>query len=163
MQNLIFLLIAGLAVMATFKISRGGLEKIKKHEALRLKPYKDIAGKSTIGWGHLILSSETYLLDPDGISKEKATELLRLDLARTERAINNLVLVALNGNQYDSLVSFVFNIGITAFGKSTLLKKLNKGDYKGASLQFPRWKYVGSKPSAGLLARRAAEQATFLT
>lgn len=148
--------------MAIFRITRSGLEHIKKFEALKLRPYKDIAGKWTIGWGHLIKANETHLLRPQGITSPQATELLKHDLQIAEKAINNLVVAPLTGNQYDALVSFVFNIGVGAFANSTMLRKLNDQDYEGASLEFPRWRWAGGKESAGLLARRAMEQSTFI-
>lgn len=148
--------------MTIIRISRRGLDQIKSHESLRLKPYQDIAGKWTIGWGHLIKPEESYLLDAAGITADQATTLLRADLAIAERAVNDLVTVPIAGNQYDALVSFVFNVGVTAFANSTLLRKLNAGDVDGAANEFPRWIYAGGKESAGLLARRAQEQSLFL-
>jgi lysozyme len=159
-----WLVLALLAVagMATIRISRSGLEKIQQHEALRLTAYKDVAGKWTIGWGHLIQPHESHLIGAT-ITHEQATELLRQDLARMEKAVNELVKVPITGNQYDALVSFVFNVGVNNFRKSTLLRKLNAGDYQGAALEFPRWKFAGGQVQAGLLARRAAEQSLFMT
>ncbi len=149
--------------MSTIKISNSGLDKLKRSEALRLKPYLDSAGKWTIGWGHLIkLPSENYLLDKDGISEAQATELLRQDLATAEDSVNRLVEVPLNGNQFDALVSFVYNVGSGAFRDSTLLKVLNAGDYSGAASQFARWRYAGGLINAGLEARRERERTEFI-
>lgn len=149
--------------MATIKISNKGLDNLKLSEALRLKPYKDIAGKWTIGWGHLIkIPEENYLLEQKGISEEKATQLLRQDLATAENAVNKLVTVPLTGNQFDALVSFVYNVGTGAFERSSMLRILNQGDYNGAASQFARWTYAGGQQSAGLVARRAREQSEFI-
>ena len=66
-------------------------------------------------------------------------------------------------NQISALVSFAFNVGVFAFQKSTMLRKINKGDYAGASEEFARWKFIeGGKESPGLVRRRAAEKELFL-
>lgn len=150
------------ATMATIKISSSGVNKIKRYEQLKLKPYKDVGGKWTIGWGHLIKPDEDYLMHPGGITEAKAEQLIQQDLAYTESAINSYVKVPINGNQYDALVSFVFNIGITAFKESTLLNLINQGKYSDAALQFGRWKYAGGEIVQGLINRRIEEQQTFI-
>lgn len=149
--------------MATIKISANGLRKIKEFEGLKLTPYKDTAGKLTIGWGHLIkLPAEAELLRKEGITPEKAEKLLNDDLREAESAVNRLVKAPITGNQYDALVSFVYNIGQGAFSESTMLKHLNNGDYQSAANEFPRWRYAGGEESAGLVKRRAVEQQLFL-
>lgn len=149
--------------MAIFRISKSGKDKIKQFEALSLKPYQDIGGKWTIGWGHLIKPDESHLLKPEGISIEAAELLLDADLSNAQAAVNQLVKVPITGNMYDALVSLVFNIGMGNFKNSTLLKKLNVMDYNGAAAEFPKWKFADGVESAGLLARRAQEQSTFLS
>lgn len=160
------LIIAALLLMggglAIFQISRSGINRIKAHEALRLKPYKDQAGKMTIGYGHLIRPGESILLNPRGINERTADALLRDDLSIAENAVNGYVTAPLTGNMYDALVSFVFNIGVNAFSSSTLLKKLNAEDYNGAANQFPRWKYAKGVVIPGLVARRQREQSLFV-
>lgn len=154
--GVIFLLTAG--VYLFMKISQTGLDKIKRHEGLRLYPYKDEAGHWTIGYGHKLLPGEWY----DKINEQQAEDLLRQDLAIAESAVNDLVKVPLSQNQYDALVSFVYNVGVNAFRESTLLRKLNAGDYTGAAAEFPRWKYAGGKVSSILVRRRAREQDLFV-
>ena len=117
------------------RISRAGIDKIKRYEELRLNVYNDAAGNPTIGWGHKLLPGETFIT----ITEEFALELLRNDLAIAENAIKSNVTVPLSSGQYDALVSFIFNIGVNAFHKSTLLKKLNQGDYAGAANEFKKW------------------------
>ena len=95
---LLMLLGVGILFMASIKISNAGINKIKKYEALRLKPYQDSVGKWTIGYGHVILPNEQYLMD--GITKETAENLLRNDLVNAEKTINKAVKVPLTGNQY---------------------------------------------------------------
>jgi len=152
----------GLAFFAVSRTSAGGVERIKQFEALRLSPYKDIAGKWTIGYGHLIKPSESYLLSGQ-ITPQKADALLRADLKGAENAVNKWVTVPLSKNQRDSLVSLVFNIGEGNFNSSTMLRLINQKKYNEAAAQFPRWIFAGGKQSVGLMARRASEQNVFLT
>ena len=96
------------------------------------------------------------------ITEEQAEALLRKDIAWVEDAINTKVVVHLNQNQYDALASLIYNIGAGAFSKSTLLKMLNAGDYKGAAEQFLRWNRQKGKVLNGLTRRRQEERELFL-
>ncbi|EDV9112271.1 lysozyme, partial [Salmonella enterica subsp. enterica] len=89
-------------------------------------------------------------------------EFLDNDLRQVESCISERVTVALNQNQFDALVSFVFNVGRQAFSDSTLLKKLNEGNYRAAADQFTRWVYDNDKFVQGLYNRRVAERDLFL-
>jgi lysozyme len=133
-----------------------GAEFITQHEGERLKAYRDVAGILTIGVGHT-----GDVEEGDTITKEQSRELLLGDLSEAEDAVNAYVKVELNQNQYDALVSFVFNVGAGNFKSSTLLKKLNAGDYEGAAGQFERWDMAGGRHIPGLLKRRHAEAALF--
>lgn len=160
--RLILIIVSGLLILSggifmAYQISQSGINKIKKHEALSLTPYKDSAGLWTIGYGHLLKNGEWW----DNITEAFAEELLKKDLAIAERAVNDYVLVPISQNQYDALVSFVYNVGAGAFKKSTLLKKLNNGDGSVAS-EFLRWNKAGGRVVNGLIARREREQALFL-
>jgi lysozyme len=95
------------------------------------------------------------------ITKAGAEALLLHDLAWVETAIDTYVQVPLNQNQYDALASFIYNVGATAFRKSTMLNLLNKGDYDGAADQFPRWNKQKGKVLKGLTTRRQKEQTLF--
>jgi lysozyme len=140
------------------RVSTAGLEIIKFYEALRLKAYRCPAGIPTIGWGHTrgVKMGDTCTLI-------QAEDWLREDCAEAENAVNSLVKVPLTHNQFDALVSFVFNIGAGAFSRSTLLRLLNSGDYSGASKQFERWNKSGGVVLNGLTARRKREKTLFLT
>jgi lysozyme len=141
------------------KLNETGLELVKKSEGLRLEKYQDVAGKWTIGYGHLIKKRETF----DGpITEERATELLEQDLQLAESAVDELVSVSLNDNQYGALVDFVYNVGKGNFEASTLLKRLNSGKYTAAANEFLKWVYAGGRRVEGLARRRAAERALFL-
>lgn len=132
--------------------------KIIGWEGLRLTAYLDTANKWTIGVGH---TSDAQLKVTPGlkITKEKANQLLINDLAEAEGAVERLVKVPLNDIQFGVLVSFVFNLGETAFSKSTLLKKLNKKDYDAVPAELNKYVFSGGKRTAGLVTRRAQEGA----
>jgi lysozyme len=140
-------------------ISEDGLNFIKAFEDFCAKPYLCPADVLTIGYGHAILPGEKFT----EITEKEAVELLKKDCAKFIDTINKLVKVALNRNQFDALVSFVFNIGVGAFTKSTLLELLNQGDYVGAANQMPRWNKINGKPSNGLTTSRQLEKCLFLT
>lgn len=137
-------------------ISKNGLDLIKHFESLQLKAYKCSANVWTIGYGHT-----KNVKEGDRISQDQANCFLMQDLYSVERAIVRLVKVKLNQNQFDALCSLIFNIGISAFNKSTLLAKLNTGDYVGAAEQFRRWNKVNNVVMAGLVRRRQAEEDLF--
>ena len=140
------------------KICNPGLDIIKASEGLRLTAYRCPADVWTIGYGH------TKGVKPgDKCTVSQADQYLREDCSDAEWAVNAQVTVPINQNQFDALVSFVFNLGGTNLKTSTLLQKLNGADYVGAALEFPRWNKAGSKVLPGLVKRRAAEQTLFST
>lgn len=143
-------------------ISDAGVAFIKQWEGLELESYQDIAGVWTIGYGH----TETAAPNMQ-ITEAEAEALLRRDLGWREEAINALVLVPLNQNEFDALVSFIFNVGAGAFRKSTARKRLNAGDRIGAAeaLTWFNKATVGGvlREVTGLSRRRAEEKALFLT
>ena len=141
------------------KLSENGTKLIKKYEGCRLKAYKCPRGVWTIGYGH------TNNVRPDDvITQDEAEELFKQDVKEFENAVNRLVNVELNQNQFDALVSFTFNLGYgeKGLGGSTLLRLLNNSDYIGASKQFSRWVYSGNRVLEGLIKRRNEEKELFL-
>ena len=149
------------------KISQKGLELLKKWEGCILKQYPDQAGLPTIGIGHLLTKSELTsgkifikgapVKYANGISKEQALDLLDQDLDPAEGAVNDGVIVELTQDQFDALVSFVFNCGTGAFHGSTLRKELNQGLYANVPFQLRRWNRAGGKVCDGLIVRRRQE------
>lgn len=144
------------------KISTKGLALIKQFEGLRLKAYDDSVGVWTIGYGTIRYPSGIKVKRGDTITEEQATAYLLHDVSRFENAVNKLVKVKLTQNQYDALVSFTYNLGEGNLAASTLLKKLNSGDYIGAAKEFLRWNRAGGKVLAGLTKRRKAEHDLFV-
>lgn len=151
---------AGAFMPKTLSISLAGLNHLKEIEGFRANVYDDIAGYPTIGYGHKLTIAERAA-GLKTVTEEQATRLLAADLATAENAVNRLVKVGLTQGQFDALVSFVYNVGAGAFGRSTMLKMLNAGDYAGAAAQFSRWTYAGGQKSQGLANRRQAEIALF--
>ena len=144
------------------KVSQFGIDLIADFEGYRSKAYDDGVGVWTIGYGTTIYPNGIKVKRGDTCTLEQAKDYMAHDLQRFESAVYENVTVDLNQNQFDALVSLTYNIGIGAFGKSTLLKKLNSGDYKGASNQFDVWVNAGGKRMQGLVNRRAKENEVFL-
>lgn len=137
-------------------------DAIKEHEGLRLVAYLDSVGVWTIGYG----DTGKDVVKGLTITKEQAENRLSKRLAEFEGYVNKAVKVKLTQNQFDALVSLVYNIGPTNFNESTLLRKLNAGDYAGAADQFLVWNKgrVDGKLVAinGLTNRRKSERKLFL-
>jgi lysozyme len=142
---------------AIMQFSDNGIDTIKRFEGFSAVPYKDAQGFS-IGYGHFIKPGENLT----AVSEAQARALLKSDAAIASAAVSNSVKVPLTQNQFDALVSLTYNIGITAFRNSTLLKKLNAGDYSGAASQFARWNKSQGEVIAALERRRANERALFM-
>lgn len=138
--------------------SDNGIAIIKEFEGFEPQVYKDIVGIPTIGYGHVVQPGEVFGI----LTEENATALLKTDLVPREQSVNDLVKVTINQNQFDALVSFVYNLGSNALKNSTLLRKLNGGDFAGAADQFLSWCMAGGKPVAGLKKRRGLERDLFL-
>ena len=137
-------------------IAESTLSFITHEEGFRNKAYKDSKGLLTIGVGHLIKESEPHLINAT-LTDEQVKELLRSDLKWCSEAVETSVKVPLAQNQFDALYSLCFNIGETAFRKSTVVRKLNENDYKGAADAILMW----NKPEV-LVKRRQRERALFL-
>lgn len=146
------------ALVAALSLSATGLSLIQSHEGLYQKVYLDPVGIPTVCWGHV----SPALKVGTRYSRQQCEGLLKMDTITAQQAIQDLVRVPLTQNQYDALTSLVFNIGRAAFARSSLLRKLNAGDYQGAADEFPRWVYARGKKLNGLVNRRMAERDLFL-
>ncbi|ENW97322.1 lysozyme [Acinetobacter dispersus] len=142
--------------------SQVGINLIVSFEDLKLDAYDDGVGVWTIGYGTTVYPNGVKVKQGDTCTLGQAKEYFAHDLNRFEKAVNQSVKVSINQNQFDALVSLTYNIGEQAFKDSTLLAKLNKGDYIGAAEQFPRWNKGGGKVLKGLVRRRAVERELFL-
>ena len=143
-----------------FKVSILAIMLLKQLEGFESNVYRNGGGRETIGYGHLVRAGENW---SGGITRERAEQLLNRDLVPAEQAVNHLVKVPLTQNQYDALVIWTYNLGTENLRKSTLLKRLNSGDYKAVPEQMMRWVHVRHKDTgevqklAGLVNRREKE------
>ncbi len=137
-------------------ISERGLELIASFEGFRSKVYKDIAGYETVGFGHKLLSKESY---PKGITRKQALALLKKDAQSAVSAVNKFVKVDLNQNQFDALASFAYNIGRGNFRKSSVVRLINTGSASNIDVfeKLINYSYAGGKFSNGLFYRRITE------
>jgi len=149
------------------QMSQHGLDLLQQWEGFELKVYNDSAGLPTIGVGHLLTKSElssgkivikgVSVKYADGLTNQQALDLLSQDVNPAEQTVGNGVKVSLNQNQFDTLVSFTFNVGGSAFTSSTLLKVLNQGQYAQVPDQLRRWTRAGGRVVQGLVNRRENE------
>lgn len=145
------------------RASENGINLIKQFEGCRLTAYQDSVGVWTIGYGWTQPVDGKTVAKDMVITQKKANQLLTEGVAQYESGVTNLVTVPLNQNQFDALVDFAYNLGVNALKGSTLLKKLNAGDYAGAADEFTKWNKAGGKELAGLTRRREAEKSLFLS
>lgn len=152
-----------LGIPESMSVSNKGVDLICEFEGKRLVAYDDGVGVWTIGFGTIKYPSGNRVKKGDTCTLEQAKEYMRHDLMEFEHTVNSSVKVPLNQNQFDALVSLAYNIGSSAFKSSTLVKKLNTGDYQGAADQFNVWVNAGGKRMQGLVNRRDREKLLFLS
>ncbi len=138
------------------KISQEGLALIKKYEGCELNAYVCPAGVLTIGYGHT-----KNVKEGDTITQEEANDMLIGEMCEYEDYVNGLVKVDLEQYQFDSLCSWVYNLGPTNLITSTLLEVLNNKDYEGVPTQIKRWNKSNGEVLEGLVKRREAEALLF--
>lgn len=150
------------AVSGQFDISENGYSIIKEFEGFKISAYKDTGGVWTIGYGTIKYPDGRSVKQGDTCTLAQAEQYLKHDCTWVDACLDKVVKVKLNQNQFDALASFVYNIGETAFVKSTMLAKLNAGEFIAAAGQFDRWVYDNGKRIQGLANRRAKEKELFL-
>ena len=153
--------------MANMQVGQSGKKLFQEWEGLELNEYLDSGGAPTIGVGHLMTRSERMsgkiiissksVVYRKGLTVQQCWDLLDQDLDSAEASVNSMVKVPLNQNQFDALVSFVFNVGNNAFRDSTLLKMLNAGHFDQVPTQLRRWIRDNGKIVKGLINRREKE------
>lgn len=141
------------------KTSQKMVNIIKRFEGFRSRPYLCAAGVPTIGYGSTRYADGKKVSLEDGIITEgEATELLLKTLEKFERGVREEVISKINQNQFDALVSFTYNLGVGAFKKSTLLKKVNVNpNDPSITDEFLKWVKAGGKALKGLQLRRKIE------
>lgn len=152
-----------LGIPESMSVSNKGVDLICEFEGKRLVAYDDGVGVWTIGFGTIKYPNGVRVEKGDTCTLDQAKEYMRHDLIEFEHTVNSSVKVPLNQNQFDALVSLAYNIGSSAFKSSTLVKKLNTGDYQGAADQFNVWVNAGGKRMQGLVNRRDREKLLFLS
>lgn len=144
---------ARIGTLVATTLSAAGLIAIAVHEDYRAQPYQDSAQVWTDGFGN------THGVQPQHpVTVTQALVQLQKNASVAGQAIDRCVTVPLTQHQYDALLSFTFNVGGNAFCQSTLVRRLNAGDYQGACDELPRWVYANGKKLPGLVKRRAAER-----
>lgn len=145
------------------RTSSKGIDLICYFEGFSAKPYLCPANVPTIGYGATYYADGRKVTMQDKpITQAQGKALLAAMLGTYEQGVSKLVKVPLTQNQFDALVSFAYNVGVAAFAKSTLLRKLNNADYKGAADGLLAWNKGGGKVLVGLTRRRQAEKELFL-
>ena len=147
-------------------LCEAGLDLLRHFEGLGdgdtvqpgLQPYQDMVGVWTVGYGATRYEGRPVSRAwPETLTPEEAEALLQGDVARYARAVDRLVVVPVTESQRAALTSFAYNLGSGALKASTLLRRVNGGDWEDVPNQFLRWVYAGGRRVAGLERRRAAE------
>ena len=166
------------------KVSKAGEDLMHFFEGYRNKPYRCSAAIWTVGWGHAMYSdqlnlpnvrkegytglirSDYQLKEGDARvwSKDELVELFKVDINTFERGVLRLSPnLASHQSKFDSVVSFAYNAGLGNYQRSTIRIKVNREDWEGAAEAFMSWTKAGGKEVAGLVKRRKAEVALFLS
>lgn len=142
------------------------LALIKESEGLRFRAYQDEKGIWTLGYGTVIRPDGSKVKEGDTCTQEQADAWLEQNVAKVAERVHDLCFpVELNENEFNALVSFVYNIGIGAFKRSTMLAMIHNSKYSSSDIaaEFLRWTKIGGKESKGLKNRREKERALFLS
>ena len=139
------------------RLSDAGIELLKNLEGFSTKAYREPDGSWSIGYGC------NGSREGEEVTREEAEKILCCQIAAFERGIDSQVIVDVTQQQFDALVIWAYNVGLGAAKTSTLLRKLNAGDAKGAAEEFLRWDKSGGKVLPGLVRRRERERALFLS
>ena len=153
--------ITKMTILEQRNISEKGFTLIREFEGLQLEAYKDTGGVWTIGFGTIKYPNGISVKKGDTCTIQQAEQWLKNDCKWVDTCLDKNIKVHLNQNQFDALASFVYNIGETAFVKSTMLALLNENSLTLAASQFDRWVYDNGKKIQGLVNRRSKEKALF--
>lgn len=145
------------------QLSKNGLNLIEHYEGLRLFAYQDSIGLWTIGYGTTVYPTGTRVAKGDACTVDQANSYIQHDLQKFEKGVNDLIHVPLNQNQFDALVSFSYNLGLSNLASSTLIKLVNQKQFDAAANEFQKWNRAGGKIISGLTIRRQAEANLFKT
>jgi GH24 family phage-related lysozyme (muramidase) len=152
----ITLIAIGLIWSIYMQLSDKGVHLLKYFEGCETVAYQDSVGVWTIGYGHT-----KGVVEGMTITEREANDMLVVELREYESYVEDMVSVELTQEQFDALTVWVYNLGPTNFRSSTLLRKLNTGDYSSIPTEIKRWNKAGGKVLQGLVKRREAEAAMF--
>jgi len=152
-----------LTVTGQWDISEKGYALIRDMEGFRGEAYLDTGGVWTIGFGTIKYPDGSRVRKGDVCTRGQAEVWLKNDSAWVDACLDKHVKVAVSQNHFDALASFVYNIGESAFIKSTMLTLINNSNFSSAASQFDRWIYDNGKEIKGLVNRRAKEKTLFLS
>lgn len=141
-----------------YVVSDETIDLIKKYEGFKEEAYSDVVGVWTIGYGNTYYKDGSRVKEGDKITRAQAEKLLRHIVDEFASEVDSVLKVHLNKCQFGALVSFTYNVGISALKRSTLLKKVNANpDDAGIALEFAKWVKAGGKTYQGLVRRREEE------
>ena len=152
-----------LSVTGYRDISEKGYAIIREFEGFKAEAYLDTGGVWTIGFGTIKYPNGQRVKKGDTCTREQAEQWLKNDCKWVDVCLDKYVTAKTTQNQFDALASFVYNIGETAFAKSTMLTLLNQNNFTAAANQFDRWVFDNGKRITGLANRRTKEKALFLS
>ena len=145
------------------KMTKEGLALIKRFEGLRLDAYRDAVGVWTIGYGHTSVAGAPEVRAGLRISEADAHEILARDVETFARGVLDAVTVELSEQQFSALVSFAYNVGLGGFKRSSVLTAVNARDFEAVPRRLNLWTKAGDRVLPGLVRRRAAEGALFMS
>lgn len=142
------------------QITEDGLRLIRRFEGFSALPYLCPAGYLTVGYGHLVKNPQAF---KQPITEDEATGMLVVDIEAAAHAVLRLISVPLTDGQFDALVSFTYNLGSGALQRSTLRRKVNRQEHDEVPAEFMKWVWAGGRKLKGLISRRSAEAALYLS
>jgi len=145
-------------------VNKATIDLIKQFEGCKLTAYQDIVGVWTIGYGTTAMA-DVGIVPAKGmtITQDRAEDLLRMGVDKFAATVDALITAKVNANMFGGCVSLAYNVGPTAFAKSTVLRELNAGNFEKAAAAFQMWNKAGGVVSKGLVRRREAERQLFMT
>ena len=144
-------------------ITQQGVALIRRFEGFRALAYRDAAGVWTIGFGHTSAAGAPHVRPDMKISRKEGLQILARDVEAFARGVERLLEVELTDCQFSALVSFAYNVGLENFRKSSVLRAVNQGDFAAVPRRLSLWVKCRGRVLPGLVNRRAAEAAMFLS
>jgi lysozyme len=145
------------------KMTDEGLALIKEFEGFRTQAYRDPVGVWTIGYGHTAMAGEPVVKSGLVVSEAEASAILRRDVEMFSRGVRKALTRSVSDQQFSALVSFAYNVGLGALAGSSVLRAVNAGDFEAVPRRLALWTKAGGRVLPGLVRRRAAEAALFVS